>query len=76
MTIEEMNFMKDHIVISRASYDAITQANIRLQNIIDRTVYYLEAEAGSKSNKENALVYVRDVIKYLDEDCGEETEEE
>jgi hypothetical protein len=62
MTIEEMKFLEDNMMISKKAYDALVRKNEQLQSIIDRTAFYLN----SKENRgENALVYVKDVKPYL-----------
>ena len=62
MTIEEMKFLEDNMMISKKAYDALVRKNEQLQSIIDRTAFYLNSKENSGAN---ALVYVKDVKPYL-----------
>ena len=60
MTIEEMKFMTQHIIMSRAEYNGMKSEIMNLQNKIDAVVKHCVDNEGS-----SGLVYAKDILKVL-----------
>ena len=71
MTIEEMKFMTDHIIMRRAEYNALKGQIEQLQSTIKKAIDF----AHSKEDA-TGLFYARDLLKVLGAEPFEEEEEE
>ena len=63
MTIEEMKFMTQHVIMSRAEYNGMKSEIMNLQNKIDAVVKHCADCVDNEGS--SGLVYAKDILKIL-----------